>query len=183
MSSVATRAGAPAIDSQPSAGRAVAGEEAEEISRFLFAEARLLDESRYGEWEALLDEDMYYWIPRGEGDFDPQKHLSIAADNRRRLASRVRQLQTGTRYSQCPPSPMCRMLSNIEPTCAPSGEYRVFCKFVLYEYRVQSVNELFVWPGRIEYRIRRKNGDLKMFFKKVVLINGAGPLPSIGFIL
>jgi len=42
---------------------------------FLYLEARLADESRYLDWEALVEDDMIYWVPRGEGDFDIDKHL------------------------------------------------------------------------------------------------------------
>jgi 3-phenylpropionate/cinnamic acid dioxygenase small subunit len=153
------------------------------IENFIFRECRLADESRYEAWEALVDDDMYYWIPRGEGDFDLSRHVSITADNRSRLSNRIRQLMTGTRHSQSPPSPMRRLVSNIEAYVLPSGEFVTFCNFVLYEMRVQSTDDLCVWPGRIEYRLRRRDDGLRMFFKKVVLVNGAGPLPSLGFIL
>ena len=34
-----------------------------QVEAFLYKEARLADESRYSEWEALVDDDMHYWIP------------------------------------------------------------------------------------------------------------------------
>jgi 3-phenylpropionate/cinnamic acid dioxygenase small subunit len=161
----------------------VTADELRDIESFLYKEARLADESRYSEWESLVDDDMYYWIPRGEGDYDLNQHVSITADNRKRLANRIKQLNTGLRHAQTPPSVMRRMLANIEGFRDAKGEYRVFCNFVLYEMRIQSTNAMQVWPGRMEYRLRRKNGELKMFFKKVVLINGDAPLPSLAFIL
>lgn len=161
----------------------VGAEELREIEQFLYREARLADESRYREWESLVDDDMYYWIPRGEGDFDINKHVSITADNRSRLANRIKQLATGQRHAQLPPSTMRRMLANIEAFRDGENQYRVFCNFVLYEMRLSSTNTMQVWPGRMEYRLRRKGDELKMFFKKVVLINGDQPLPSLAFIL
>jgi benzoate/toluate 1,2-dioxygenase beta subunit len=163
--------------------QAVSAEELREIEHFLYKEARFADESRYREWESLVDDDMYYWIPRGEGDFDLNKDVSITADNRNRLANRIKQLTTGLRHAQVPPSVMRRMLANIEAFRDEQGQYRVFCNFVLYEMRVSSTNTMQVWPGRMEYRLRRKSNELKMFFKKVVLINGDSPLPSLAFIL
>ena len=84
------------------------------LEEFIFREARLADESRYEEWEALLSDDMKYWVPAGPGEFDPDRDVSILNDNRARLATRLRQLRTGTRHSQSPPSSMRRLLSNIE---------------------------------------------------------------------
>ena len=71
-----------------------------EIAAFLYLEARLADESRYAEWEALVTDDMHYWVPKGAADYDPTARLSYINDNRARLATRIRQLQTGLRHAQ-----------------------------------------------------------------------------------
>jgi benzoate/toluate 1,2-dioxygenase beta subunit len=168
---------APAQDS------AVTEHERREIESFLYTEARLADESRYSEWEALAEDDMYYWIPRGSGDFDLGRDLSITADNRSRLANRIKQLNTGTRHAQVPPSPMRRLVSNIEAGRRGPGEYNVWCNFVLHEMRIQSTGHMQIWAGRMEFRLRRRDQGLRMFFKRVSLINGDMPIPSIAFIL
>lgn len=154
-----------------------------EIEEFVYREARLADESRYGEWEELVDDDMIYWIPRGEGAFEMEKHVSIIADNRNRLRRRIKQLQTGARYAQVPVSPMRRIISNIEVEPITDNEFDAQCNFVLYELRIQSTNNIEVWPGRIEYKLRRTGSGLKMFLKKVMLVNGDMPLPSLAFLL
>ena len=68
-----------------------------EIEAFVYLEARLADESRYAEWEALVTDDMHYWVPHGRADYDPATRLSYVNDNRSRLGTRLRQLQTGLR--------------------------------------------------------------------------------------
>ncbi len=164
----------------------LAYEEYAEIRDFLYKEARFADESRYTEWEALVDEDMFYWVPRGEGDFDPARHVSVSADNRSRVKTRIAQLNSGERWSQVPVSPMRRMISNIEIEVSEGTEYpeyKVLSNFVLFELRAQSTKNIEVWPGRVEHGIRRKDGELKMFLKKVMLINGNEALPTIGFLI
>ncbi|MDI3262003.1 aromatic-ring-hydroxylating dioxygenase subunit beta [Aerosticca soli] len=169
---------------------AVSIEEARRIEAFLYLEARLADESRYEEWENLVDEDMYYWIPLAP-DADPQRNVSVTADNRKRLATRLAQLKTGVRHAQTPPSPMRRLLSNIEiersanPKVAGAQEYAVAANFVCYELRAQSTRQLEVWPGRVEYGLRAHgdSGGLKMFLKKVMLVHASEPLPTLAFIL
>ncbi len=173
----------PVLADAPASLPAVEAEEFREVEAFLYREARLADESRYSDWEALVDDDMYYWIPRGEGEFDRARHVSITADNRSRLANRIRQLNTGVRHAQVPPSPMRRMISNIEVFRLPEDCLRAECNFVLYELRVQSTNQLQVWPGRMQYHLRRRAGMLRMFYKRVSLVNGNAALPSIAFIL
>jgi len=161
----------------------VSEQEHREIEQFQHLEARLADESRYADWEGLLSDDMVYWIPVGSGDYDPQHKVSITYDNRRRLKNRIKQLMTGERYAQVPASPMRRLLSNIEVHANADGTRRVYCNFVLHEYRLQSTNQICTWAGQMQYTLRRVAGELKISYKKVTLINSTGPVPSLAFIL
>ena len=111
-----------------------------EVESFVFREARLADESQYAEWEALLTDDMHYWVPNGRADYDPATRLSYINDNRARLATRIRQLQTGLRHAQTPVSPMRRLVSNIEVLAVdePADEVTVGANQVVYELNAQS---------------------------------------------
>ena len=154
-----------------------------EVEAFLFKEARLADESRYSEWEALVDDDMHYWVPLGEGQEPDSDLISILNDNRTRLATRIRQLNTGVRHAQLPPSRMRRVISNIEIEKSENGEYFVGSNMVLYEYRVQAATELVVWPARVEHKLRQKGGELKMFSKHIFLLSSEGPVRGLAFII
>jgi 3-phenylpropionate/cinnamic acid dioxygenase small subunit len=48
-----------------------------EIEQFLYLEARLMDEKRWDEWQALFTEEGEYWIPATRGQPDPLNHVSI----------------------------------------------------------------------------------------------------------
>ncbi|MBI3993762.1 MAG: aromatic-ring-hydroxylating dioxygenase subunit beta [Candidatus Lambdaproteobacteria bacterium] len=156
-----------------------------ELEAFLFLEARLADESRYAEWEALVTDDMHYWVPRGPADHDPAERLAYINDNRARLATRIRQLSTGHRWAQTPPSPMRRILGNIEVLEArdEAGPYTVAANFVLFEVAAQSTGELRTWPGRATYRLRRSDGRLRMAQKIVELVTSQLPQSSMAFLL
>lgn len=158
-------------------------EERFEVEDFLIKEARLADESRYSDWEALVDDDMHYWVP-AERDQDPEAgHISVLNDNRMRLATRIRQLNTGVRHAQLPPSSMRRIISNIEIEAIADDEYLVRSNVVLYEYRLQAKKEMEVWPARVEHKLRRKDGELKMFSKHIFLLNSEGPLRGLSVII
>ncbi|HEX7928041.1 MAG TPA: aromatic-ring-hydroxylating dioxygenase subunit beta [bacterium] len=156
-----------------------------ELEAFLYLEARLADESRYDEWEALITDDMHYWVPKGTADHDPSERIAYINDNRSRLATRIRQLGTGKRFSQTPPSPMRRVLSNVEVLEADDrkGEYRVAANFVLYEVVAQTTGELRIWPGRATWRLRRVAGRLCMSQKIVELVTSQLPQSNMAFIL
>ena len=84
------------------------------VERFLYREARLLDEHDYGAWDALWTDDGVYWLPANGDGGDPETEMSIIYDNRSRIALRVKQLLTGRRYAQEPRSRLRRIISNIE---------------------------------------------------------------------
>ncbi|MFC2950768.1 aromatic-ring-hydroxylating dioxygenase subunit beta [Marinicaulis aureus] len=154
-----------------------------QVEAFLYKEARLADESRYSEWEALVDDDMHYWIPLQEFQEPDSDQVSILNDNRTRLATRIRQLNTGVRHAQLPPSRMRRLISNIEIEKAENGEFFVGSNVVLYEFRRQATKELEVWPARVEHKLRWKDGGLKMFSKHIFLLNSEGSVRGLSFII
>ena len=151
---------------------------------FLYTEARLADDARYAEWLALWTDDGVYWVPATtDPDADPDKHLSHIYDNRGRLETRIKLLQTGHRYSQEPASLMRRLVSNIEVRAAADGELVAESNFALAELAIQAKREMHWWVGRATHRLRRVGGELKMCRKKVVLVNAAEPLPNLAFLI
>jgi 3-phenylpropionate/cinnamic acid dioxygenase small subunit len=157
-----------------------------EVEDFLYLEARLADQSRYEEWEALVTDDVHYWVPNGRADYDPASRLSFVNDNRARLATRVRQLRTGLRHAQSPPSPLHRTITNIEVLEADevAGELTVTAVQDVHELVAQSTGALRVWPGRVTYRLRREAGGLRLAAKVIELAEAtSGTLPNLTFLL
>lgn len=154
-----------------------------EIEAWIFREARLADESQYEEWEALWDEDGTYWVPAGEVQDDSRPQVSIIDDNRARLASRVRQLQTGQRLAQVPVSIMRRQVTNLEIARLGSSEYEAVGNFLLVELPVQTTRKQRLWGGQVRYHIRTSGEGLKMFHKRVLLVDRSEPIPNLSFLI
>lgn len=154
------------------------------VADFLYREARLADEARYADWLALWTDDGVYWVPATTAPgVDPDRHLSHIYDNRARLDTRVKLLQTGQRYSQEPASRMRRLISNIEAEEAGGGELVAESNFLIAELAIQAKHEVHWWVGRATHRLRRVDGALRMCGKTVVLINAAEPLPNLSFLI
>jgi 3-phenylpropionate/cinnamic acid dioxygenase small subunit len=152
----------------------------DEVAQWVYREARLQDEHRYDEWEALWTDDGVYWIPaNGEGG-DPEREMSIVYDNRSRIALRIRQFHTGKRYSQTPKSRLRRVVSNIEILADDGGELTVGSNALVFESHVRGDT---LWAARNEYRLRREGDALRMAFKKVVLVNNQTALWSMAFLV
>jgi benzoate/toluate 1,2-dioxygenase beta subunit len=151
------------------------------VVAFLYEEARLADEHRYAEWEALWTDDAIYWVPaRGGRDTDPERQVSYIYDNRTRIHTRIGMLLSGEKFSQSPPSGLRRLISNIVVHgYDDAGDIRVGANFILMESR----RELTIWGGEVIYKLRPVDEGLKMAEKKVVLANHAEPMRKMVFIL
>ena len=145
---------------------------------FIYLEARLADEGRYSEWEALWTDDAQYWVPMREGQ-DPSSELSYINDNRSRIKSRVAQLNSGARHAQTPPSTMRRLVSNFELLDGDDRSVTIGSNFILLEYRM----EMVTWGGRSVHRIDTSGRDLRLIAKTVHLVNAGGPLKTLAFLI
>jgi benzoate/toluate 1,2-dioxygenase subunit beta len=149
------------------------------VEQFIYREARLADENRYDEWEALWTDDGVYWVPFGSDDADPETQMSVIYDNRSRIATRIKQFKTGKRHSATPLPRVRRIVSNVEVDDADGAEIRAAANFVAYESRERGIT---VWAGRTEYRLRR-TPELQMAAKHVYLINNDRPLDTLSFLI
>jgi benzoate/toluate 1,2-dioxygenase subunit beta len=162
------------------------GYDVRNVEQFLYREARFADESDYDSWEALWTDDALYWVPAGKDCVDPMQQMSVIYDNRNRISTRLKQLRTGRRYAQAPPSNLRRMISNIEllggRAAASVGgtDLEVGANFLVLESRARGTH---LWGGRVTYRLRRVDGALRMSYKKVVLVDGDKPIPTMGFLI
>ena len=162
----------------------VSDQDHQAVVEFLYREGRLADEARYAEWLALWTDDAVYWVPATtDPAADPETRLSHIYDNRARLETRIKLLQTGHRYSQEPASLMRRLISNIEVAEGSDDELVVGSNFILAELSIQAKSEMHWWVGRATHHLRRVDGLLRMSLKKVVLINAAEPLPNLSFLI
>jgi benzoate/toluate 1,2-dioxygenase subunit beta len=149
------------------------------VEQFLYLEARLQDEHRYSDWEALwADADTLYWVPARE-DADPARDISYIYDNRARLASRVRQLNTGVRHAQTPKSRLRRLISNIEISQGQDG-IEVESNFILMESRR---GQLTTWAGRTTHLLESNGVDFRIRKKTVLLINCEDAIDNLAFLV
>ncbi len=151
-----------------------------EITQWIYREARLQDEHRYEEWEALWTDDGIYWIPaNGEGG-DPEREMSIIYDNRSRIALRIRQFGTGKRYSQTPVSRLRRLVSNVEIESEEGDDITIGANALVFESQTRGE---VTWASRNTYVLRRTAQGFRMARKKVVLVNNSTAIWSMAFLI
>ncbi len=152
----------------------------EDVTQFIYLEARLQDNHDYDAWEALWTDDGIYWIPaNGEGT-DPENEMSIIYDNRSRISLRIKQFHTGKRFSQTPQSRLRRLVSNIEILQNEGGEVVATANAMVFESATRGDQ---VWVSRNEYKLRRVDSQWRMAGKKVILVNNEKPLWTLSFLI
>jgi 3-phenylpropionate/cinnamic acid dioxygenase small subunit len=151
-----------------------------DVAKFLYLEARLMDEHRYEEWLSLWADDGVYWVPNRHEDTDPTRQVSIIYDNRTKIGDRVARLLSGTVLPQDPPPRNRRIVSNIEIEQDTGSDVTVASNFLLVQARG---SQQFIWCGRTIHKLRREGGALKLAHKKVLLVNSEQEMPVLQFLI
>ena len=154
----------------------------EELARFLYREARLIDEKRLDEWYGLFTEDALYWMPLVRGQTDPHSHTSLFCEDRFLLKVRIERLKNPLSHSQQQPSFCQHVLQRPEVVERDdaAGEYALRTPFVYLETRL---DEQVVLGGVAHHDLRLEDGGLKIAVKRIELLNRDAALPSIQLFL
>jgi 3-phenylpropionate/cinnamic acid dioxygenase small subunit len=158
------------------------------IEKFLYGEARLLDERRFTEWLDLLTDDIRYWMParttryaagtkalsvldksRDRSDeLAREGEMTLLDDTKETLAMRVARLDTGLAWSEDPPSRTRHMITNIEVEDGDiADEVRVHSNFITHRNRLEREVDFFV--GCREDVLRNVDGAWKIAQRKIIL--------------
>lgn len=159
-----------------------------EVERFLYREARLLDERHFREWLELFTDEIRYFMA-GRSNLYPKSSKAIQIMNPDRyvdddlpkedelalldevgwtLRGRVARLETGMAWAEDPPSRTRHLITNIEvePGQSPS-EVRVYSNFMVYRNRAETEQEIYVGARRDV--LRRVEREWKIAYRKVIL--------------
>ncbi|MDE2474520.1 MAG: aromatic-ring-hydroxylating dioxygenase subunit beta [Alphaproteobacteria bacterium] len=143
--------------------------DAGEAERFLFYEARLLDERRFREWMGLFAENGTYWVPAVPGQESPFDQASLFYDDRELMQTRIARLEHPRIHIQTPPSRTAHLIGNITlEDSVTLDEYAVASTVIMVEYRNEKQR---IFAGRQHHRLRREGEGLKIVQKRVDLIN------------
>lgn len=151
----------------------------QDLIRFVYREARLLDEKRYDDWLQLFTEDGYYWVPLSPEQTDPHGHTSIAYEDALLLKLRVERLKSPRAYSQHPPS-RCHHLLQC-PEVESIGEESLLR--TQFQYTEAQGDEVQSFTGTVFHCVVEQQGRLRMRLKRVLLLNCDAALPSIQLFL
>lgn len=84
---------------------------------WLATEAKLLDERRFWEWFAMLDDELVYHVPLREARLDYAAEFPAGAyrlmDTKAHVETRIKRLDTGAAWAETPPSRTLRVVGSV----------------------------------------------------------------------
>ncbi len=157
---------------------AAAQPDVRELERFLYQEARLLDEQRWEEWDALFAADGEYWVPVTPDQPDPVNHMSLMHEKHLLRAVRIRRFRHPNAFSLQPKPRSVHLISNIflDDFDSVTAECVVKSSFIMLEYRRDVQN---VYGGNYTHTLECAGDSFKIKQKRVDLVNCDAALESI----
>jgi len=152
------------------------------LEKFLYREARLLDERKYDAWLQLLDDSIRYYLPNRsvrkpisrddswsiEDELSTEGELALLADNKFTLAVKIARLNTGLSFSENPASRTVRIVTNIDAETTDDPDvYRVYSNFQINRSRLERDEHNFV-GSRVDF-IKKQQNSYVILERKIVL--------------
>ena len=127
-----------------------------ELVGFVVREARLLDEQRYDEWNALFTDDAVYWVPLVPNQPEGLDHTSHLHEDKLLRDLRIERLKSPRAFSQQPPTRSLHLLQT--PTVEPRdpahpAEHRVRTVFQYVESQGDEMSTFFGVCSRCRLRV------------------------------
>lgn len=145
---------------------------------FIYREARLIDERRFGEWLDLFTEDAIYWMPLEWDQVEEKLTTSLMYEDKLLLRTRVERLEGERTFSQKPKSRCQHLLQvpQIDSMDADNNEYSTWTSFHYAETRFDEQQILAGWA---RHSLCVEAGQLKIRKKRVDLVNCDAPFRNI----
>jgi len=146
---------------------------------FVLREARLLDEKRYEEWNALFTDDAIYWVPLVPGQPEGLDHTSHLYEDKLLRELRIERLKSPRAFSQQPPTRSLHLLQT--PTVEPADASRAGEHLLrtVFQYTESQGDEMNTLVGVCWHRVVVEGGAFRIKQKRVDLINSDAALPAV----
>ena len=143
-------------------------------------EARLLDEQRLDEWDALFADDGVYWLPASPAAQDPRLEASHLYDDRMLRRVHIERLRSAHAYSQQPAGRCHHLLQAPEVLEANFAEDNFYLRTAFLHTELRAGRTVTL-PGVAHHRLRRVASGFLIVLKRVDLLHAGEALPAVEF--
>ena len=145
---------------------------------FVVREARLIDDGRFEEWNALFADDGFYWVPLSRGQTDPIGQGSLMYEDKLLRDLRIARLRDPRAHSLQAPVHCHHLLQlpTVEHFDPDRNDYELRTAF---HYTERQRDDIQFHVGTARLRLRVDDGALKIVLKRVDLLDADTALPMI----
>ncbi|HRL34442.1 MAG: benzoate 1,2-dioxygenase small subunit [Neisseria sp.] len=145
----------------------------EQISQFLYREARYLDDKQWEKWLACYHPQASFWMPSWDDDgslvTDPQREISlIYYPDRQGLEDRVFRIETERSSATIPDTRTSHNISNVEILAEEGAKLTVRFNWLTFSFRYHTTHTYY---GCSEYDLDVSGNEPLITRKYVVLKN------------
>jgi len=157
----------------------------QDITQFIYREARLLDDRELEQWLQLFDDEGRYIVPLVDGG-PPGRQGAIVNDDKLAREERVYHLLNHWFPAQQPPSRTLHFISNVVADEQGDG-WCVSTSQLIHEIRdgdwtQVGLGEKNAIVARVDYLLRRGEGGLRIREKRVHLLDRGSWQGNLAFI-
>lgn len=149
----------------------------EQVSALIRTETLYLNNTELDNWINLFTDDGYYWMPLDEEQTDPEQHDSLIYDNRALMQMRKFNLGNVLSPSMQLPVRSVRILSDLQINQDENSSTDIIVN--THVIAVIYHKHQTYYAGKVCYHLRKIDDELKIFTKRVDLLNADGPLDII----
>jgi benzoate/toluate 1,2-dioxygenase beta subunit len=154
----------------------------EAVRSFIENEARLLDECRWDEWNAMFTDDGVYWVPATPDQPDGVDHVSLIYDNALLRAVRIARLANPAAFSLQPRPRTARIVSGIAVGSFDPDAGLVVARSSLFAAQYAQGRQT-IFAGHATHHLLVEGESFRIRLKRVELIDCDGIHGDIHFYL
>lgn len=151
---------------------------------FLATEAKLLDERRFWDWYALLDDEIVYHIPLRQARLKFKDEIPPGAyrilDSKKHIEVRLKRLDSGAAWAETPPSRTLRLVGSLIVRSTDQDDViEAESALIMYRQRGHEDRGDTIAARRCD-RLKLTAGGLRLLRRDALLAEAALTTPNLG---
>lgn len=154
----------------------VAGSLQQQVERFLFHQAELLDRKCWRQYIDLFRDDGVYWMPATEAQTEWLDSPSIFAEDKTLMEVRMGRVMHPNAWSQAPQWNTSHLVGNVVIEAVEAETVLVRSRFQMLELRRDALRH---FGGVYRHTLTRGGEGFKIALQRVDLLNGQAPFDYV----
>ncbi|MDA0240381.1 MAG: aromatic-ring-hydroxylating dioxygenase subunit beta [Proteobacteria bacterium] len=148
------------------------------VEQFLYRQAEILDERRWGEWLDCFTPDGFYWMPAAAEQEIAENQPNIFYEDHYLMDMRIRRVEHPYAHSQMAGHRTSHVVSNvmIESEDEANGIVVARSRFHMVEYRLE---EQRYFGGKYTHTLKLTDDGYKIQLQRVDINNVEGPFDYV----